>query len=245
MVIFITLKLNLKNNLKLSVVIPCYNESKNLPFLLKKIDELLLQNFIEVILVDNGSSDNTFSIIKEYENKMLNVKCLRIENNIGYGDGILKGLKIAEGEILSWTHADIQTDPKDLIKGLKFFDSKNKNIFVKGLRYGRPFDERLFTISMSFFCSFILRKFLWDINAQPTMFSASLLSNWENPPNDFSLDLFAYFEAIKRGYKIHRFPVNFGSRLYGKSSWNINLLSKLRFIIRSIKFTLKLAKKNI
>ena len=142
--------------MKLSVIIPCYNESKNLPYLLKRIDELILQNFIEVILVDNGSSDNTFSIIKDYEKKNLNIKCLRIEKNIGYGNGILEGLKIAEGEILSWTHADIQTDPKDLIKGLKFFDSKNNKMFVKGLRYGRPIDARFFTISMSFFCSSLL-----------------------------------------------------------------------------------------
>lgn len=231
--------------MKLSVVIPCYNESKNLPHLFKRIDELLLQNFIEVILVDNGSSDNTFCIIKDYEKKKLNVKCLHIKKNIGYGHGILEGLKIAEGEILSWTHADIQTDPKDLIKGLKFFDINNKKIFVKGLRHGRPLDERFFTISMSFFCSFILRKFLWDINAQPTMFNASLISNWKNPPHDFSLDLFAYFEAVKQGYKIHRFPVDFGLRLFGKSSWNINFSSKVRFIIRFIKFTLKLAKRNI
>ena len=59
--------------MKLSVIIPCYNESKNLPYLLKRIDELILRNFIKVILVDNGSSDNTFSI-KDYEKiSMLNV----------------------------------------------------------------------------------------------------------------------------------------------------------------------------
>ena len=57
----------------LTLIIPCYNEEKNLNSLLKKIDTLIIKyNFIKILLVDNGSLDNTYKLVqsnKIYENK--------------------------------------------------------------------------------------------------------------------------------------------------------------------------------
>lgn len=229
----------------LSLIIPCYNEEKNIPFLCEKL-EILLERNIEVILVDNGSGDETFNKIRKFKNKNKNknknLNILRIKRNIGYGNGILEGLKIAKSELLSWTHADMQTDPKDVLNGLSFFKNKKEKIFVKGIRNGRSYKDRLFTIGMSVFCSLILNQILWDINAQPTIFTKSFFNTWDNPPDDFSLDLYAYNLARKKNYKIKRFPVTFNKRLFGVSNWNIDLSSKLKFIKRTIRFTFKLAK---
>ena len=229
----------------LSLIIPCYNEEKNVPFLCEKL-EILLEKNIEVILVDNGSTDHTLQKIREFKNKNKsnNLKILSIYNNIGYGNGILAGLKVARGEILSWTHADMQTDPKDVLNGLKFFKNRNDKIFVKGLRNGRSLKDRLFTIGMSIFCSIILNQILWDINAQPTIFTKTFFDNWVNPPDDFSLDLYAYNLARKNDYKIRRFDVNFNKRLFGLSNWNVDFPSKLKFIKRTVRFTFKLTKSD-
>ena len=224
-------------------MIPCYNEEENLPFLFKKLEKILGIDEFEIVLVDNGSKDNTFSVIKSFRDKYKNINCLKLKKNIGYGNGILKGLEVSSGKILAWTHADMQTNPEDILIGLKFFNNGSEKVFVKGIRNGRPFADRFFSIGMSIFSSFILRSFFWDINAQPTMFRSSFLKELEDAPNDFSLDLFVYYLARKKNYKISRFPVFFNKRLFGMSSWNKDFKSKLRFISRTFFFTLDLAKR--
>ena len=121
----------------------------------------------------------------------------------------------------------MQTDPKDCLKGLKLFDLYGENIFVKGIRKGRSNRDNFFTVGMSFFEAIILGKFMWDINAQPTMFSSTTFKKWLNPPDDFALDLYAYYFALKNKIKIYKFPVKFDKRAYGISHWNINFKSKL------------------
>ena len=98
---------------------------------------------------------------------------------------------------------------------------------------------------MSIFESLLLLTPLWDINAQPNIFSRELFDNLEESPNDFSFDLYYYYLAVKNKYKIIRFKVNFGKRYFGISSWNINWQSKLRFIFRTIGFSFKLIYKLI
>ena len=136
----------------------------------------------------------------------------------------------------------MQTDPKDIIRGLDIIESitGKERIFVQGLREGRHWTDLLFTVGMSILESLLLLSPLWDINAQPNIFSRELFDNLEESPNDFSFDLYYYYLAVKNNYKIFRFKVNFGERHFGKSSWNINLQSKLKFIIRTLAFTLKL-----
>ena len=228
--------------MKLSLVIPCFNEEKNLPYLFEKLDKFLLNSNCEVILVNNGSKDNTCELLKKYKKKHINVNCITLEKNIGYGNGIIRGLENATGELLAWTHADMQTDPNDVIKGKTFFKKNKINSFVKGKRNSRPIIDQFFTLGMSIFASLRLKKSLWDINAQPTIFHKSLMEKWQNPPNDFSLDLFAYYHAKKSGYEIYRFPVNFNKRLYGTSHWNFSFSSKIKFIKRTVKFIIKLSK---
>lgn len=230
--------------MKVSLIIPCYNEASSLKELLDRCQVLTKNHNNEVILVDNGSTDDTPQILSLLLPGYTGCRTIRIEQNQGYGHGILEGLRAAKGEILGWTHADLQTDPGDVIKGIELFEAHpNQNIFVKGERFGRPLSDQLFTIGMSIFESILLRKRLWDINAQPTMFRSNFFQALShNAPNDFSLDLFFYFMAKKMGLSIFRFPVHFSSRLHGVSSWNINWASKKKFIIRTIKYSLSLRK---
>ena len=231
--------------MKISLVIPCYNEEKNLPFLIEKLDILLQDNSFEIILVENGSSDNSLSILNSFKSNNYNFKFIKLEENKGYGYGIIQGLKIAQGDLLGWTHADMQTNPLDILEGIKIFKcNKNSKFFVKGLRYGRSISDRFFTICMSIFASINLGTLLWDINAQPSIFPSSFLKELGNPPNDFSLDLYAYFQAKKNGYKVKRFHVNFNKRLFGTSKWNFNFSSKVKFIKRNINYIVNLSKNN-
>lgn len=226
----------------LSLIIPCYNEAKNLPLLVKRCQKILIPE-MEVILVDNGSTDDTPAILNKLLNNQTQIRTVRVEINKGYGYGILTGLKAAEGKILCWTHADMQTDPADAIKGLELFkqaEDASDKLFVKGKRYGRSIMDVFFTVGMAIFETVLLRKVLWDINAQPTMFSKTFFETWENPPHDFSLDLYAYYMAKKQGCSIKRFNVLFGERAHGVSHWNISWKDKYKFIKRTLEYSIKL-----
>lgn len=227
--------------MKLSIVIPCYNESKNITLILNRFKEVIHREDIEVILVDNGSTDDTELVLNSLINQYKFVKIVKVDTNKGYGYGILQGLKVAKGEYVGWTHADMQTDPQDVIKALKIIENQNvENIYAKGSRKKRSFLDNFFTFGMGCFETLLMGQFLWDINAQPNIFSRNLLEIWENPPFDFSLDLYALYQAKIKKYKIVRFPVIFPKRIYGTSHWNTGLLAKWKFIKRTISFSLNL-----
>jgi glycosyltransferase involved in cell wall biosynthesis len=229
--------------MRFSLVIPCYNEAANLPLLLERCKELAVRSDVEVVLVDNGSTDSTAEVLQNLLPKYPGCRSIRVEKNQGYGFGILSGLKEAKGEILGWTHADMQTDPMDALRGLDLFEKHGDFIFVKGRRYGRPFMDVVFTVGMSMFETLLLAKPMWDINAQPTMFPRKFFDAWISPPDDFSLDLYAYYLAQTQGFKVFRFPVMFGKRANGMSHWNVNWAAKWKFIRRTIDFSLQLKKK--
>ena len=223
-----------------SLVIPCYNEAANLPLLLKRCQKIASQPEVEVVLVDNGSTDASPTVLRDLLPSYPGCRSVRVEQNQGYGFGILTGLRAASGDILGWAHADMQTDPQDALRGLALFEKHGLDIFVKGQRYGRPLADVAFTIGMSFFETILLGKPLWDINAQPTMFSRKFFETWHEPPRDFSLDLYAYYQARLEGLEVHRFPVLFGKRAHGVSHWNVNWAAKRKFIRRTIDFSLQL-----
>mgnify|MGYP000855400415 CR=1 FL=1 len=139
----------------------------------------------------------------------------------------------------------MQTDPNDVLEGLKFFfNSQNpEKIFVKGRRYGRKLADVFFTIGMSAFETLLMLKAMWDINAQPTMFSRKFFDSWFEPPYDFSLDLYVYYTAKEAGFEVKRFPVLFANRLHGVSNWNVDWKSKLKFIKRTVNYSVELKKK--
>ncbi len=229
--------------MRLSLVIPCYNEAANIPLLLERCKGLEQVADCEVLLVDNGSTDNSQQVLQNLLPGYPNCRTIRVEVNQGYGYGILCGLRAAKGDILGWTHADLQTDPQDALRGLELFAKHGDNIFVKGRRYGRPFGDVAFTIAMSVFETLLLRKPMWDINAQPTMFTRDFFATCgDNAPTDFSLDLYAYYKARNDNLPVYRFPVFFGKRAHGVSHWNINWQAKWKFIKRTIGFSLQLQK---
>lgn len=230
--------------MKLSLVIPCYNEADNLPLLLGRCAEVARKDEIEVILVDNGSTDATPSVLTSLLPQYPGIRSVRVDVNQGYGYGILAGLRAATGEILAWTHADMQTDPTDVLRGLLFFEQHGASIFVKGRRYGRPLSDVFFTAGMSVFETLLMGCRLWDINAQPTMFSRVFFETWQNPPHDFSLDLYAYYEARRQKLSVYRFPVRFGERAHGTSHWNVNWKAKWKFIKRTLQYSFQLKKRT-
>ena len=222
--------------MNLSIIIPCYNEELSIP---KLIDNCMniINNNIEIIIVDNGSIDNTFKILNK-SNLPHNIVPIRIEKNIGYGNGILTGLNHANGEVLSWTHADLQTDLSDIIRGYTIHKKEllNKTCVVKGKRKKRNLFDAFFTFLMGLYCSILLGKWLYDINAQPKIFHRSFLEKFVKAPLDFSLDLYVlYFFSLNK-INIKSIPVFFNKRQFGVSKGGGTLNGKFKLIKRTLSY---------
>jgi polyisoprenyl-phosphate glycosyltransferase len=221
-----------------SLVIPCYNEVRSIPELVARAEFTARIGGGEVVLVDNGSADGSGALLEELTAPFEDVRVVHLADNAGYGGGILAGLATARARVVGWTHADLQTDPADVLRAIDTL--AEPRTFVKGLRHGRPVGDRVFTAGMSAFESALLRAPLRDINAQPTMFDRALMDGWGTPPTDFSLDLFAYERARRTGFRVLRLPVLFAPRRFGASSWNIDFAAKRRFILRTVRYSLAL-----
>lgn len=229
--------------MSLSIIVPCYNEAKNIPLILEKFASVIKRDDVEVILVNNGSTDNSQEILDELIPNYKFARVVKVEVNQGYGFGITSGLTEARGEFVGYTHADMQTDPADPIKALEIIEKQPnpKECYIKGNRKGRPLFDQFFTIGMSIFETLYLGVKLWDINAQPNLFHRSFFESIKaSCPKDFSLDLYLLYMAKKKGLNVIRFDVTFPPRIHGESSWNTGLAAKWKFIKRTIDFSIKL-----
>ena len=226
-----------------SVIIPCFNEEANLKLLFVKVEKLLEEHpKAEVVLVNNGSKDNSLALMNLFkmENKHLNISICNIKENEGYGHGILEGLKIAKNEILAWTHADLQTDIMDCSLAFKKFSiSKNQeNLLIKGYRKNRKLGETILSFGMAIFASLKLNTWLVEINAQPKMFHKNFYNNIkDNAPKDFSLDLYWVYQYKQKG-NIKTIPVSFLPRLAGeaKGGSGSNFKTKIKIIKRTLNY---------
>ncbi|MBI5698785.1 glycosyltransferase family 2 protein [Candidatus Saganbacteria bacterium] len=235
---------------ELSIVLPCYNESRNLPMVLDRLRAFAGRYDFELILVDNGSTDETAAVLRALLAKSENrfARSVRIESNIGYGDGIMTGLRAAHGQVLAYSHADIQTPPEDIFKAFQMIKDNNLDIdrvLIKGLRVNRQNDQQFLTKALGKIASLLLGYEMEDINGQPKLFSRGFLAGLKGAPTDFSFDVFVMYKARRQGLAIKTFPVDFGARLHGESKWATSLVSKYRTIFGYLKNIVRLSLKNI
>lgn len=223
---------------RFTLVIPCFNEEKSLMQLIPELIDIVSKKDIDFILVDNGSSDDTYKLLTLIANPKITV--INIASNAGYGGGIKAGLNCAQGEYIGWIHADLQYSMNEVVEDL--FKIPSNADYIKGRRLGRTLFQNLISLHMSLFETFIFRYILYDINAQPTVFRRIFVNELHNLPEDFSIDLYSYVLAKKFKLNIVRFDVNFLKRSYGKSSWNFGFNSLIKMSLQTIKYSISLKK---
>src|SRR3989339_1476181 len=105
----------------LSVFAPCLNEEKNIPFFVKKFQEVLpkLAEKYEVIIVDDGSTDNTQNIVRQLMKNNPEVKYVHHPVNLGYGASLRSGIASSQFDWIFFTDGDLQFDLDELEKFVK------------------------------------------------------------------------------------------------------------------------------
>ena len=118
--------------MKLSVIIPVYNEEKTIEKVIEKVRNVPVEK--EIIVVDDGSTDRTVNILKKIESKNYkDVKIIFKKKNEGKGSAIREGLKKVKGDVVVIQDADLEYDPMDWLKMLKVMEEK-KAYVVYGSR---------------------------------------------------------------------------------------------------------------
>ena len=135
---------------KISVIIPCFNESENINYTYERIKEnvkKITENF-ELIFVDDGSTDNSFSKLFSLSNRDKNLKIIKLSRNFGHQNAIFAGLENASGDCIIIIDADLQ-DPPELFNAMfKKWKAENYQVVygVRKIRKGNFFKLLLYSI---------------------------------------------------------------------------------------------------
>ncbi|HYX33212.1 MAG TPA: glycosyltransferase family 2 protein [Oligoflexus sp.] len=238
---------------KFELVIPAYNEAKNLPDVILRAvraaqESGLSADEFSLIVVQNGSLDNSDEVL-ELESKNPLVKdwfrVVKVAKNQGYGFGIWQGLSATKSEIIGWSHADQQCDPADAIKAFRMVESsRERNLMVKGERYERNWRDRIVSRTFEAFSRVILGMKVHELNAQPKVFRRHLLGAIKAPPTTFAFDLYVLYQATKLSFRFETIPVRFPPRIHGLSNWASNFMSRYKTILGMIRYMFELRRKK-
>jgi glycosyltransferase involved in cell wall biosynthesis len=236
---------------KFELVLPCYNEAKSIEVILNRAIRAAKEagfgpDDFQVVLVENGSRDNSLKVMNDFLEKAEFSPWFRVVPvvvNKGYGFGVWSGLLSTSAPVIAWSHADQQCDPADAFRALREFEqAKETKVLVKGIRHGRSLKEQLVSRVFELIAWFHLGYRFYELNAQPKVFSRELLKLCPNPPNDFALDLYVIYCALKNGFVIKTINVEFPPRVHGFSNWANGLKSRSTHIKNMVKYIVSLKK---
>ena len=213
--------------MKLSVVVPCYNEKDSLEefydSLIKKMKEEKIS--YELVMVDDGSSDDTLNILKSLADKDKNVKVISFSRNFGKESAMLAGLEYAKGDYIAIMDADLQHTPEVLFNMYEKLISEPLYDVVCAYQENRS-ESRLKKVLISLF--YRINNKLSDVKMLPgasdfRIFKKSvkdaIISLTEN--NRFLKGIFSWV-----GFNTIYVPYTPEKRLHGTSKWSIYKLIK-------------------
>ena len=219
-----------------SLVIPLYNEEKQASLVIKKILDYFSDD-LELILVNNGSRDNTERIIDSFRGRARKVS---FSDNQGYGGGIISGLRKARGEFIGFTTGGGQVMPESI---LKVFEEarKNPNSVCKAKRMQRESLFRRFTsYGYNFLANAIFFVRLTDINGHPVVLEKKVFDELGLQTKDFMINIELYIKAKKRGMRIIQVRIPYYKRMGGSRS-HVTLLTVVQMFRELIAFRRKLS----
>lgn len=212
--------------MKLSFIVPCYNEEGNIKAFYKKItDTIDYQKYnYEIIFVNDGSKDKTLSVLKELLTEEVPVKIIDFSRNFGKEAGIYAGLKEASGDYVAIIDADLQQNPKFLLKMKEILDTTDYDIVTA---YQKQRKE-------GFILSFFKKMFYKLINRLSDVEFVSGASDFRmfrKNVRDAILELDEYYRFSKGifsfvGFDNYYMPYDVESRNSGKTKWSFWKLFK-------------------
>ena len=228
--------------LNISIIIPAYNEGKNIPILLKELSTALdaLGKSYEIILIDDGSSDDTYEQIKK--NKSRKVRGLSFKKNMGKSTSLRAGFKESRGQLVVTMDSDLQDNPRELVKLIKEI---NRGFdVVSGWRKERQ-DTILKKLSSYLFNKFVSLTTgitLHDINCGFKIYKREALDSIKLSGG---MHRFMPVLAHWQGYKVAEVIVKHRERKFGQSKYGFGRAMSGFIDLSTILFLNKYAKRPL
>ncbi|MBS3136768.1 glycosyltransferase family 2 protein [Candidatus Woesearchaeota archaeon] len=222
--------------MKLSILIPVYNEHGTLAELLKRIKKVDIGGIKkEIILIDDGSTDGTTDIIKRLKGDY--IKCFHKKNS-GKGAALKTGIQAATGDFIIFQDADLEYDPFDYPKLLEPILNKKANV-VFGSRFGQHDSTKMKANQwhpmhfvgnkgLTIFFNLLYGTQLSDVEPCYKLFRAQILKNMPVQSNGFEYDIELMCKIVKKGHKIVQLPIRYNPRSFEegkKINWKDGIIA--------------------
>lgn len=240
--------------MKLSIIIPVFNEEATVYTLLQKVleSELPIKIEKEIVIVDDASKDNSYRdslLFKQKYNDRLKIKLIKHNTNRGKGTSVMDGINLSTGELIVIQDADLEYDPGDFVKLIEPLIKKNADI-VYGSRlkhYPLSFFGKKKTPLISHYLGnkfltivteILYQKKVSDMETCYKMFRKDVLKDINIKARGFEFEPEFTAKVLKKGYKIYEVPIKVRPRGYEegkKISWRDGFIAlwnliKYRFI---------------
>lgn len=211
--------------MKLSIIIPVFNEEKTIETVLERVQKQKLDVIKEIIIVDDGSTDTTVLVISNTKYKISNIKLVWHKKNQGKGAAVRTGIKHSTGDYIIIQDADLEYNPNDIPNMLRVVKEKKSDV-VYGTRLNRLpnlyRDERTFRFLLHYFgnrflsllTSILYGQWLTDMETGYKLFSKEAIDGMRLRARSFEFEPEITAKLLKRGYKIIEVPITTNPRGY-------------------------------
>ncbi|MFH1310743.1 MAG: glycosyltransferase family 2 protein [Candidatus Omnitrophota bacterium] len=210
---------------KISIIIPCYNEQEGIPFLKTKLQpalDALSQSFaVEVIFIDDGSSDNTYTLLKETFGS--GYKIIKHPKNMNLGAALRTGLQNSTGDVICAVDSDCTYDPM-ILKDMIALISSDVDIVSaaafhpKGKIVADIPKYRIFlSKSIVAIYNILLAKKYYSYTCMVRAYKREVIKSINYKSDDFLAMAEIMITALLKGYKVYEFPATSNVRQYGSS----------------------------
>ena len=222
--------------MELSIVIPVYNEEENVEPLIQEINAAVkpLRKPYEIVVVDDGSRDATFSVLARLHQREPSLRVVRLKRNFGQTAAIAAGLAHSEGDVVVLMDGDSQNDPKDIPALLA--ELKKGNDLVCGWRANRrdPFLSRRLPSTIA------NHLVSWTTQVKLHDYGCTLKAMRRDVAKNLKLygEMHRFIPAIayERGARVAELKVNHRARLRGESKYSIARTLRVILDLLTVKF---------
>ena len=204
--------------MKISIIIPVYNEEKYILDVLNRINIQRKNIDLEVIISDDASNDKTIEIIKQNNN--LYEKLVENEVNKGKGSAIISALEYVTGDYVLIQDADLEYDPKDYIKLIEPIKEFNADV-VYGSRFKGSeakrilyFKNRIANFILSFLVSLITNINFSDVETGYKLTKSDILKTLNLKEKSFAIEIEITMKLAKKELKFYEVGISYNGRTF-------------------------------